>query len=523
MNYILIYILIKIRIVELYIVIPLKSTDTIYSSKNNEYITINNNKSISQIFSKWTNNYLFTDLIIGEPNQKATAFLSTEDYDFIYYEEYSTNELKELNVNYYNEYSKNNSKSITPSKELNFNFSFWEYLSFEEPLMVHKFNDNEIFSKEKFNDKMQSKTKNIHFLYAIRHSSKILNNSNFNNVEKRHQESKNELRKLNYTSFSYFSIGLKLGGKRHLYNVKSIIGELLSKHEITSNDWSIYFTDKETNKKNDYIGYLFLGSLPHQYLSNIYNENELLSTDSESFDWTWIASLSFYKAYIKLDDKMINLNKYQMKAKLDFNFDIIKGTWQSKTILEELFFSSLIKSNKCYESIINKNYYSFYNLFYCDKNKITKNDLLKFPIIYFHHIELLNIFELTYEDLFETLDDIIFFKIVFDTSNEWIFGRVFLKKYLFSYNDASKKISFYNKKYSTNNENEKEEYKQNSENYYYLEIIIIIILVFVFIFLGFFIGKIIYKKLKRNANELENINNEQFIKKESAIIEMEMH
>ena len=507
LNYILLFFVIKIQIVELYIVIPLKSTDNSYSSEINDYMTINNNKLISNIFSKWVHNYLYTDLIIGEPNQKATAFLSTEEYDFIFYEEYSTNELKELNINHYNEYLRNKSQSIMVSNELNLNFSFWEYLSFEEPFIVHKFDDNEIFSIEKFNNKKILKTNNIHFLYVIRHSSKVFNTSDFIEFEKRYQESKNELRKLNYTSFSYFCLGLQLGGKFQSNNVKNILGEFLSKHEITSNDWSIYFIDEKTNKDNDYIGYLFLGSTPHQYLSNIYDENEVFYTDSENYQWTWRALLTFYKIYIKLDNSTLNFNDYQLKAKLDFNFDIIKGTWQSKTVLEELFFGPLINSSKCFESTINKNYYSYYTYFYCDKNKVTKNDLIKYPTIYFHHLELGNIFELTYEDLFETIDDIIFFKIVFDTSNEWTFGRLFLKKYLFSYNDASKKIYFYNKKYSVNSEKEKEEIEKK---YYYIEIIVIIVLLLIAMILGFFIGRIIYKKYKKGANELENINNEVF-------------
>jgi len=209
-----------------------------------------------------------------------------------------------------------------------------------------------------------------------------------------------------------------------------------------------------------------------------------------------------------------------MKAKLDFNFEIIKGTYSAKSLLEEYFFKSLINSGKCFESKMNKTIqYSFYNYFYCDKNKITKYELIKFPTLYFHHIEFANIFELTYEDLFETFGDIIIFKIVFDTSNEWIFGQLFLKKYLFSYNDASKKIYFYNKRYSINPEKEKDIQKK----YYYIEILIIIILVFIFGFLGFFIGKIIYKKYKTNANELEDIiNNEKLIKKENTIIEMKI-
>ena len=361
-NQFLLFIFLIDEFVESYIVFPLKSTDSIYFSNLNNYITINDNKTIMELFSKWVNNNLYTDLIIGEPNQIATAFLSTEEYGFTFYEEFSTKELKELRANEYKEYSINNSKTVMHSNELNFNFSFWEFLSYEEPLLAYKYNDNEIFTFENL-DKNKYKTKNIHFLYAIRHSSKVFNSTEFKEFEKNYQESKNELRKLNYTSFSYFCFGLQLGGRRYTYQVKNIVGELLSKNEIISQDWSIYFIDKYN--KNIYTGFLFLGSAPHQYLSNIYDENQLYLTESDSFgyEWTWRASLSFYKAYIKIEGNMLDLNKYEMKAKLDFNFEIIKGTSSSKSLLEEYFFNSLIESKKCFESKINKTSLSYYHFF----------------------------------------------------------------------------------------------------------------------------------------------------------------
>ena len=113
---------------------------------------------------------------------------------------------------------------------------------------------------------------------------------------------------------------------------------------------------------------------------------------------------------------------------------------------------------------------------------------------------------MTYEDLFEIFDDIILFKLVFDSSSEWIFGRLFLEKYMFSYNDASKKISFYNTNFSIKNKGKKE-----SKIKFYFEIASIIILVFIFGLLGFFIGKLIYKKYRKDANELEDLNNENLI------------
>ena len=515
-NYFLLCLCLQIKIVELYIVIPLKSTDNLYFSKKNKYITINDIDSISKLFTKLVNNTLYTDLIVGEPKQEATAFLSTEEYGFTFYEEFSTKELKELDINKYNEYNLNNSESIVPTDELNFNFSFWEYLSYEEPFFMHKFNDTEIFSIEKFNSKERTKINNIHFLYAIRHSEKVFNTSNFIEFEKKYQSEKDELRKLNYTSFSYFYIGLQLGGRNHYQIVKNILGELLSKKEVSLRDWSIYFPEDSLNNKNiinnssDFIAYLILGSKPELYLPNKYKEQDAFYTYSEGYDWTYVALIHLYKSYFKMNGTIINIHKFDFKAKLDFNFDIIKGTSYCKYLLEESFFNPLIKEGKCFQSKISKMNYAFYDYFYCDKNKISQNELSKFPTLFFHHIEFSNIFELTYEDLFESVDDVIIFKIVFDMSNEWTFGRLFLKKYMFSYNDDSKKIAFYNTKYQTNEDKDEQNLQKKKSYYFYIELIIIILLLFFFAFLGFYIGKIIYKKYKKDADELEEIDNEQF-------------
>ena len=505
------------KIVELYIVIPLKSTDNLYFSKKSKYITIDDIDSINKLFAKLVNNTLYTDLIVGEPKQEATAFLTTEEYGFYFYEEYSTKELKELDINNYNVYLKNNSESIMPTDELNFNFSFWEYLSYEEPFFMHKFNDTEIFSVDNFNSKERTKINNIHFIYAIRHSEKVFNTTNFIEFEKRYQATKDELRKLNFTSFSYFSLGLQIGGRKNYQVVKNILGELLCKKEVSLRDWSIYFPEDKNNSKNiinnsnDYNAYLILGSRPDLYLPSKYNDQAAFYTNSEAYDWTYVALIRLYKSYFKINETIISINKLDFKAKLDFNFEIIKGTSYCKYLLEESFFNSLIKEGKCFQSKVSKMNYAFYDYFYCDKNKISQNELSKFPTLFFHHIEFSNIFELTYEDLFESVDDIIIFKIVFDMSNEWTFGRLFLKKYMFSYNDDSKKITFYNTILQTNeDEDENKNNVKNNNSYYYIELTIIIFLLFFFAFLGFFIGKIIYKKYRKDADELEELDNEQY-------------
>ena len=115
----LLYISILIVNIKSYIVIPLKSTDDLYFSKlSKKNITINNKDIINEIFHKRIFNVLYTDLIIGEPNQKSTAFILQDNFGFYFYEEFSTKELKELRYDNYNFYLKNKSKSINRSDEL---------------------------------------------------------------------------------------------------------------------------------------------------------------------------------------------------------------------------------------------------------------------------------------------------------------------------------------------------------------------------------------------------------------------
>jgi hypothetical protein len=173
-----------------YIVIPLKSTDDLYFSKlSKNDISINDKEIINEIFHKCIYNILYTDLIIGEPNQKATAFIFQENHGFYFYEEFSTKELKELGAINYNYYLKNKSETIIPTDEYNYEYSFWSYLSHAEFLYLFKFNDNEIFNVEQFKNKKLTKTEErIHFLYTIRNSSRIPNNPDFINIQKKFEK-----------------------------------------------------------------------------------------------------------------------------------------------------------------------------------------------------------------------------------------------------------------------------------------------------------------------------------------------
>ena len=503
---ILIYISIFLTYINTYIIIPLKSTDELYFSALSESeLSINNNEKNSEIFSKYINNVLYTDLVVGEPNQKATAFLSQDEYGFNFYEEFSTKELKELGSKNYNFYLKNLSKTISHTDGYNYEHSFWSYLSHEDFLYLYKYNDKDIFSIEELYNKKITKTENkIHFIYTIRNSSKIPNETDFIKIQKNFEKEQDELRKLNFTNFSYFSIGLKFGNKNSAGITKSFIEEFFTKKEITNKKWNIYYSkNKDHNNKNNnkYNIFLIIGSLPHIYFSNIFNEIEQFCTYSEKSIFSDKPTLSFYDIYTNINNNTISLTKFDRTTEINFNFGLISASWYAKNILEKKYFNNLIQQGKCFESRINKTGYSYYVYFYCDKNKITKEEIKKFPGIYFKHTEFSYIFEFNSDDLFENFGDIIIFKMIFDSSNKWVLGKLFLTKYMLSFDDEDKKIYFYNKNYDDNNHD-----NNNDKNKYSTILIIPIIFgVFLFGILGFFIGKYFYKKEKIITHELEDI------------------
>ena len=112
-----------------------------------------------------------------------------------------------------------------------------------------------------------------------------------------------------------------------------------------------------------------------------------------------------------------------------------------------------------------------------------------------------------------------YFLIYFLKSNNnlWKFGKLFLKKFQFSFNQDSSTIHFYSD-YDKILSKRKNEYKDNSNgsNKKYIKILIVCICIFIFsVVLGIFIGKIIgFKKEKNKADELEE-NFEYFSQNEN--------
>ena len=82
------------------------------------------------------------------------------------------------------------------------------------------------------------------------------------------------------------------------------------------------------------------------------------------------------------------------------------------------------------------------NVIICDKSRF--RDINKFPTLYFMHRELNKTFVFNYKDLFQEIGNSLVFSIVLDENEKyhWAFGRMFLKKYQFVFDNDQKTITY---------------------------------------------------------------------------------
>ena len=163
----------------------------------------------------------------------------------------------------------------------------------------------------------------------------------------------------------------------------------------------------------------------------------------------------------------------------------------------EIFFNKYIDLNICKINIEKRGLNNNYHIISCEKNQEFK--INEFPSLYLFKEELDNIFELNYHDLFEEIDNIYYFLIIYFpfSNNNFELGKPFLKKYQMSYNIDMSTIHFYKNNNIIKNNN-KEFLKAEMKNIIYLFNLIILFVILAFIYYK----KINHKKRKLRKNEL---------------------
>ena len=194
------------------------------------------------------------------------------------------------------------------------------------------------------------------------------------------------------------------------------------------------------------------------------------------------------------------------------DFSLILGSQYYKEYINKTF-KDYFENNICSFNLFDKEpsliTYGKYIIIECDKEKMGKDDIKKFPklILYTREYGTLNKFTFDYNDLFTETKYKYFYNVIFDKFNneKWIFGKAFLRKYPIDFDYESQSIEVYDTDYKEEpvpHDGSDDPIIQKEKDYTAIYIIIIAGLVAIAGVVGYFLGKYINKMRKKRANEL---------------------
>ena len=459
------FVFILINISKCIIVIPFKT----FTKKEPE------NFNGTDVIFFWGKNIIYTDSLIGSPPQKISYIIESETFETNLYQHMcdilDSSYDKEKSNSFYIEKVINSHGFMKNASRINETLYFYDNLDKKvlKPFKNYKlvYSDNEKKVQGDLYEYHENTCINLGFL-------------------------------LNYVTFSEAD-----------YN---IIAQLKKTYQqIETYDFSFRY-------KSDNEGVIVIGAEPHVYdpqnfyetqyrivaamgsnIHNLYSYDFYLNFDKVYF--------SYYNYSTKMEEKKdINV---EMGVRIKFDMGVIAGPRDYEKLIREHFFEELFEKKKCYiEDVIDQQYNYKYHVFSCDKESTQEKIKIEFPTLYFEMKQFNKIFELNYKDLFREKNGKLYFLVYFKQNDYFadyfIIGKIFLKKYFFTFNQDTKMIGYYNVDLP-NGQKDKVSNKIISflKNEYL--IIIVVILFIIFGVVGFFFGKAVYDTVrKKRVNELDD-------------------
>ena len=444
-----------------YLVFPLNSL----LEKNFSQVNNLPNFNTEDLLNYYLPNELYTSIYIGTPPSKIFVFLDYENYG-----SYLDNSICPLPSKFNN----NTSSSFLSTSEYIISFSHFSNMCFAKETFY-------AYTDFNLDEKNLEKMDNLTFLYATIPK----NDSLFLKLNKN----------IKLTGYSCFHMGLQIPESLNYY--ESLIQQLKKNDYIKSTYWTIEFKNKNKNLISENEANLIIGVPPHEYNPKKYNEKNFRSVVSQlrikNYDdyRVNIWGIIFSKIYFITNNETSNNKEIILestKCKIDFGINLIEGSKNYLTHIENEFFNDLYNKNICFKEKRTSKKHGIYLVIWCKKNH--HEEIKNFPSLYFKSNELQYIFELNYEDLFMEKGDKIFFLILFRTTSQgmFIFGKLFFKKYLFTFSFDNKIIGFYNDKLNFDSEiNQKKSDSINNNNLngkiilFFLSFVFILVIIFAFI------------------------------------------
>ena len=304
-----------------------------------------------------------------------------------------------------------------------------------------------------------------------------------------------------------------------LQNIPHFINFIKDNIIICDYSWTFKFHSKQE-------GRLIIGDLPHNYEidTNYYNEDKLVKIKTSSPDYNvhpW--SFHFKEVTFNSNNETIYVGKW-IFMNLVPNIGFIISEDKYKNLILEYYFQQLIDKKICVLEKTNITKYTekeiyfgtsgIYEIFHCDKNGLNKEKIV-FPKLNFILSEPNHIFSLSFNNLFELINDRYYFLVIFpedikqSASKAWYLGLPFYYSNQFVFNYDSKTIGIYDQNIPIEDKDpKKKDEKENNDNNKsgIWKIIIEVICIIILVIIAFFVGKKINEQRKKRANELKDDN-----------------
>ena len=269
---------------------------------------------------------------------------------------------------------------------------------------------------------------------------------------------------------------------------------------------------------NIFLGKIIIGENPYKLYPNQFKKD-----DEAVFyikDWSLIVEqANFYYNDIEYKEEDIQF-------KISFGSGFIVGTSTYKKKIEKAFFNKLLEDKLCKIDIIEDNVNSKeFFVFSCENSQEIQKNIKLFPNVNFIKTKDL-VFSFSYKDLFKIYDNRLYFMIIFknvefsSSGHIWIFGDIFLRKYITFFNSDSKTILFFKSQVNNNTEMNNNNYDlskakdENASKNSVLRTLFEIFMAFVILIILFLLYKKYRSTRKLHANELED-NNYEYKAKEN--------
>lgn len=311
---------------------------------------------------------------------------------------------------------------------------------------------------------------------------------------------------------SKFLLGKEINLNKNLNNISSLIGlkiEELNKEKYNTNFVSqLYnynyiskniFRFRFSNIKNNlYNAELIIGEYPHNYLPNVYNENNLKSlfigVDNDKIN-RW----NFQLNYIYYDNMGYNPGN---NVYINLNTAFFRASFYLYDYLNNLFFKELVEKKLCDNFTLPENKYYWI----CD-NTINISKIKNFTFVPKKYDKIFN-FTLTIDDIFYKYKNKYICLMYFQKYNfTWELGNFIVMKYQVVFDMDKKIIGFYDKIYP---ELEIDDRDDNNDNNIIFTFFIIFGLILILLIMGgltYYLFKYMNKG-KRKIQELKDEDSE---------------